>query len=64
MFVKIDTDLHPDTAKYFNVAGMPTLLVLDITGEELYRHVGPIEADQLSQDLSALSVEEKVVQVN
>jgi len=64
VFVKIDTDLHPDTAKHFNVAGMPTLLVLDITGEELYRHVGPIEADKLSQELVLLPGAGKTIQKN
>ena len=61
VFVKIDTDLHPATAKHFNVVGMPTLMVLDISGEELYRHVGPIEANKLTQELSLLPDGEVII---
>ena len=59
VFIKVDTDLHPRTAKHFRVTGMPTLVVVDFAGDEIYRHVGPIEAEQLSQELSLLPVERK-----
>ena len=59
VFIKVDTDLHPRTAKHFRVAGMPTLVVVDFAGEEIYRHTGPIEAEQLAQELSLLPVERK-----
>ena len=54
VFLKVDTDLHPETARYFNVIGMPTLVVLDESGEEIYRQVGPIGATELTRELSAL----------
>ena len=47
VFTKIDTDEYPETARHFKIVGMPTLLVLDISGRELYRHVGPIGVNAL-----------------
>ena len=40
VFVKVDTDVDLEAAKYFDVVGMPTLLVLTGEGEELSRYVG------------------------
>ncbi|MCZ6640752.1 MAG: thioredoxin family protein [Gammaproteobacteria bacterium] len=54
VFLKVDTDLHPATARYFNVIGMPTLVVLDASGGEIYRQVGPIGATKLAEELSTL----------
>jgi hypothetical protein len=34
---------------------MPTLIVLDTSGNEIYRQVGPIEAEELVRELSALT---------
>lgn len=53
--VKVDTDQFPDSAAYYSIVGMPTLLVLDASGVEMFRSVGPIAADQLAQRLGALS---------
>jgi len=47
VFTKIDTDEYPETARHFKIVGMPTLLVLDISGRELYRHIGPIGVNAL-----------------
>ncbi|MCZ6856009.1 MAG: thioredoxin family protein [Gammaproteobacteria bacterium] len=55
VFLKVDTDHHTDTARYFEVVGMPTLIVLDTLGNEIYRQVGPIEAEELVRELSALT---------
>lgn len=54
VFLKVDADLHPDTARHFKVVGMPTLVVLDASGQEVYRQVGPIGAAKLAQALTAL----------
>lgn len=54
VFLKVDADQHPDTARYFKVVGMPTLIVLGASGDEIYRQVGPIEPGELVQELSAL----------
>ncbi len=54
VFLKVDADLHPGTARHFNVVGMPTLIVLDASGQEVYRQVGPIGAAELAQALKAL----------
>jgi thiol:disulfide interchange protein DsbD len=57
-FVKVDTDIHLDAARYFGIVGMPTLTVLNAQGEALYRHVGPIDADSLVRDLAKLPLGE------
>ncbi len=54
VFLKVDADLHPGTARHFKVVGMPTLVVLDASGQEVYRQVGPIGAAELAQALTAL----------
>ena len=54
VFIKVDADRYPDAARHFNVVGMPTLVVLEASGEEIYRRVGPIEANELVQELSLL----------
>ena len=54
VFIKIDTDEYPETARHFKVTGMPTILVLNIVGEEQTRQVGPIEAQALKKRLSGL----------
>ncbi len=54
VFLKVDADLYPGTARHFKVVGMPTLVVLDASGQEVYRQVGPIGAAELAQALKAL----------
>ncbi len=61
VFIKVDADLYPDTAKYFGVIGLPTLVALDASGEEVYRHVGPVKkganegAEKFVRELSLLA---------
>ncbi|MBL4581784.1 MAG: thioredoxin family protein [Gammaproteobacteria bacterium] len=55
IFTKVDTDLFPQSAVFYNVVGMPTLLVLDATGKEIFRSVGPIAAEELAEKLDSLS---------
>lgn len=52
--IKVDTDAHPDSAVYHDVVGMPTLLILNADGEEEFRSVGPISAEELAQTLARL----------
>jgi thiol:disulfide interchange protein DsbD len=56
VFVEVDTDTYPDSAKTYDVVGMPTLVVLSASGEELYRNVGLITPEELSQKLNELTV--------
>jgi thiol:disulfide interchange protein len=56
VILKVDTDEHPSVGKYFNVVGLPTLLVMTPIGDELYRHVGPIDHAPLANDLRKLAV--------
>lgn len=48
------SDQDQAAVRHFNVVGMPTLLVLDTSGEEIYRQVGPIDAEDLTHALSLL----------
>ena len=57
VFLKVDADQYPDAITHFNIVGMPTLVVLNVFGEEVYRHVGPVEAGKLAKDLSLLRQE-------
>ena len=58
-FVKVDTDRHVEPSDYFNVVGLPTLIVLDSGGREIYRREGMIEADYLARTLNQLVASEK-----
>ncbi len=57
IFVEVDTDIFPQTASTYQVVGMPTLLVLNDDGEELFRSVGLIETEVLYEKLTELSSE-------
>lgn len=54
VFIAVDTDEFPEAAKSHNVVGMPTLIVLDPDGNELYRNVGLITPEEFSQVLREL----------
>ena len=49
--LKVDTDENPALGKYFEVIGLPTILVVNASGQELFRHVGPIDAEGLVHEL-------------
>jgi hypothetical protein len=53
-FLKVDTDTFPAAARHFDIVGLPTLLVLDGNGNQLFRHLGPIGADPLVGVLAEL----------
>ena len=52
--LRVDTDLYTPASLYYNIVGMPTLLVLDSDGTEIYRSVGLITAPELNQVLNDL----------
>ena len=54
IFLKVDTDLYEQAASFYDIVGMPTLLVLNSAGVEIYRSVGLIEPEELSRKLDAL----------
>ena len=58
-FVKVDTDRHVEPSDYFNVVGLPTMVVLDSEGRELYRREGMVTADELARKLSQLAASKK-----
>ena len=55
--LKVDTDVSVEASTYFEVVGMPTLLILDNEGLERERLVGQIGPEQLSDILESLLVE-------
>ncbi len=59
--LKIDTDRDTESARWFGVVALPTLLVLDTEGNEIYRHEGAIEAPELAKTLAEVSLKEKSV---
>ena len=58
-FVRVDTDQHVEPSDYFKVVGLPTLVVLDSGGREIYRLEGMIEADKLARVLNQLVASKK-----
>ena len=54
--LKVDTDTDPDATRFYKVVGMPTLLVVDAAGEVMYRSVGLVEAEELSEQLNQLVI--------
>jgi len=52
--VKVDTDRFPEAAIQFGVVGLPTLVVLNSQGVEVYRHLGPIQTVELVSALDGL----------
>lgn len=57
VFVKVDTDEHPNVGKHFDVVGLPTVVALDQSGDIVYRHTGPLKAAPLLDQLAALNGE-------
>ena len=45
-FLKIDIDKKPEVAIAYSIFAVPTLIVMDASGEELYRHVDPLSASE------------------
>jgi len=57
--LKVDTDQHVDSSVHFNVVGLPTLVVLDDRGVEIYRWVGKVEPEELAQKLGRFAEDRK-----
>ncbi len=55
--LKVDTDEYELATSFFKVVGMPTLLVVNSKGEEIYRSVGFVKPEELTQRLKQLIVE-------
>lgn len=55
LVLEVDTDTSPLSAAWYGVVGMPTLLVLDWQGVEMFRSVGPIAAATLASVLNDLA---------
>ena len=57
VFLKVDTDEHPDIGKHFDVVGLPTVVALNQSGDIVYRHTGPLKTAPLLEQLVALDAE-------
>lgn len=53
--LKVDADEFPLATQHFGVFAMPTYIVLNPSGEEVFRHVGPITAGSLVERLLPLN---------
>jgi thioredoxin 1 len=47
--VEFDVDYEADKAQSFNVRGVPTLILIDDTGEEISRKVGSMSSTVLTE---------------
>jgi thiol:disulfide interchange protein len=54
LVIKVDTDQFAASALNYEIVAMPTLLVLNHLGHELFRSVGPISESDLVQELESL----------
>jgi thiol:disulfide interchange protein len=53
--LKVDTDQDVKPAEHFQVFVLPTLLVIDPEGVEVFRHVGVIDGKTLAEELDRLT---------
>jgi thiol:disulfide interchange protein len=51
ILLKIDTDVHPEIAKHFNVSGLPDIRFLTPDGEEAERFLGFQDAESFASEL-------------
>lgn len=51
ILLKIDTDVHPEIAKHFNVSGLPDIRFLAPNGEEAERFLGFQNAESFASEL-------------
>jgi len=54
IFLKVDTDDYPELGTHYGIIGMPTLIVVDSDGTEIWRQVGSITAAELVSQLNNL----------
>ena len=54
LFLKVDTDQHPDLGRHYNVVGLPTIVVLSESGQIVYQHMGQLAAESLLEALAEL----------
>ncbi|MEQ8693143.1 MAG: thioredoxin family protein [Pseudomonadales bacterium] len=55
VFVKVDTDEHPNVGRHFDVVGLPTVMALGPTGDIVFRHTGPLDAKPLLHVLGRIN---------
>lgn len=54
VFLKLDTDAHPEVSKHFGVAGIPDVRILRTDGTEVARFLGFKEASEVLKELRAV----------
>ena len=55
IFLRVDADAETESVRYFDAFGLPTIVVLSAAGEEIFRHVGFIAAEELAAELEKLT---------
>ena len=46
-YLKVDVEEDTETGTAFSISAVPTFVVLDAEGHEVYRHVGPLTASEM-----------------
>jgi len=49
-FINVLLPVNQDKMKYFGIAAIPTQVLLDISGKEVFRHTGYYSFDELNQE--------------
>lgn len=47
-FLKVDIEEQEDISAGFSIRGVPTLLILNSSGDEVYRYIGPLTSSEIS----------------
>ncbi len=53
-FLNVLLPANQDMMKYFGVAAIPTQVLLDISGKEVFRHTGYFSFDELDKELQKI----------
>jgi len=62
--LRVDTDAYAEAAQCMKVFGLPTIVVLDGNGGELFRHEGLLDAEDLARQLNELEPSAAAKKVN
>jgi thiol-disulfide isomerase/thioredoxin len=56
-FLNVLQPVNQDMMKYFGVAAIPTQVLLDISGKEVFRHTGYISFDDLNKEFQKINIQ-------
>jgi thioredoxin 1 len=55
-FLNVLLPVNQDMMKYFGIAAIPTQILLDISGKEVFRHTGYCSFDDLEKELRKINI--------